>query len=145
MPNRYSKGVLRTLRNDIPIAELIADLLDVPSKISEGYFRFLCPLCREFNTATNPKTNLARCFRCRKNFNPIDFVMATRHLNFLDAVQFLMELRDVPSNFQETSIGHATARNQRPDRTPSPCRRRHPRDRARDDSTDPRGKLPESR
>ena len=50
----YSKKMLRRLRNEIPIATLIADVLDVPSKISEGYFKFLCPQCSEFVTGTNP-------------------------------------------------------------------------------------------
>jgi len=88
----YSKEKLRKFRNDIPIAPLIADILDIPSKISEGYFRFLCPKCREFNTATNPKTNLGRCFRCEVNFNPIDIVMNDKHYNFKEAVEFLDNL-----------------------------------------------------
>lgn len=90
MPRSYSKSLLRALRDEIPIAGLIAEKLEVPWKLSESYFRFLCPLCHEFNTATNPKTNLARCFRCQKNFNPIDFVMAERHVSFVEAVQFLI-------------------------------------------------------
>ena len=95
MARRYSEELLRELRNDIPIAWLIAEVLEVPSKISEGYFRFLCPRCREFNTATNPRTNLTRCFRCRENYNPIDLVMITRSLNFTEAVRFLLRLRAV--------------------------------------------------
>jgi len=51
MAKRYSSNFLRRLRNEIDITTLIADVLGVPSKISEGYFRFLCPLCSEFNTA----------------------------------------------------------------------------------------------
>ena len=85
----YSKKMLRRLRNEIPIAALIADILEVPSKISEGYFRFLCPKCSEFVTGTNPKTNLARCFRCETNYNPIDMVMIIKHFNFKEAVEFL--------------------------------------------------------
>ena len=92
MAKRYSSNFLRRLRNEIDIAPLIADVLDVPAKISEGYFRFLCPICSEFNTATNPKTNLARCFRCEKNFNPIDIVMIVRHCNFKEAVMFLNQI-----------------------------------------------------
>lgn len=87
--HRYPPELLRALRNDIPIGQLIADL-DILSKVSDGYFRFLCPRCREFHTATNPETNLARCFRCRENFNPIDLVMITRGLNFTGAVDFLL-------------------------------------------------------
>ena len=89
MFKKYSKEKLRRLRNDIPISILIADFLKLPSKVSEGYFRFLCPICSEFVTATNPKTNLARCFRCEKNFNPIDMTMTVKRLNFKEAVEYL--------------------------------------------------------
>jgi len=65
MSKRYSNQKLRMLRNQIPISRLISDFLRIPAK-SRGIFRFLCPLCSEFQTATNPKTNLARCFRCQK-------------------------------------------------------------------------------
>lgn len=94
MTQRYSKEKLRMLRNDIPISRLISEFLRVPCKISQGYFRFLCPLCSEFNTATNPKKNLARCFRCEKNFNPIDMVMAVKSCNFRDAVEMIDGLQD---------------------------------------------------
>jgi DNA primase len=92
MTKRYSKELLRRLRNEIPIAILISDLLKLPNKVSEGYFRFLCPICSEFNTATNQKTNLARCFRCKKNFNPIDMVMEVKRVGFVDAVEYLNEI-----------------------------------------------------
>jgi len=92
MARRYSTDLLRTLRNDIDIAELIAGALDWPSKNSEGQFRFLCPICSEFNSATNPKTNLARCFRCQKNFNPVDMVMTINQCSFVEAVEFLRRL-----------------------------------------------------
>jgi len=89
---RYTPQLLRALRNDVDIDHLIADVLNWPSKTSEGQFRFLCPLCSEFNSATNPRTNLARCFGCEKNFNPIDMVMAIRECTFVQAVQFLLTL-----------------------------------------------------
>ena len=92
MSRRYSQEKLRSLRNDIPIAILIADFLDLPCKATDGYFRFLCPLCSQFNTATNPNTNLARCFLCQKNFNPIDMVMTVQRCNFRQAVEFLDDL-----------------------------------------------------
>jgi DNA primase len=90
MSDRFSKETLRRLRNEIPINLVISELLKLPWKISEGYFRFLCPICSEFTTATNKKTNLARCFRCEKNFNPIDMVMVVNRLNFKDAVDLLL-------------------------------------------------------
>jgi hypothetical protein len=61
----------------------------LPSKFSQGYFRFLCPLCNEFQTATKSKTNLARCFRCERNFNTIDMVIISKGLRFVEGVQFL--------------------------------------------------------
>jgi DNA primase len=89
---RFSSELLRSLRNDLPISEVIRFRLDIPCKKSEGYFRFLCPLCNEFHTATNPATNLARCFRCRVNFNPIDMVMTAERCSFVDAVKILTPL-----------------------------------------------------
>ena len=92
MSRLFSPQFLRSLRNDVPIDRLIADVLDIPHKHSEGYFRFLCPLCSEFNTAVNPKTNLARCFRCKKNFNTIDIIMADSNSSFLNAANLLKSL-----------------------------------------------------
>jgi DNA primase len=50
---------------------------------------FVCPLCRETQSAVNPRTNLARCFHCETNFNPIDFTMAVQHCSFVEAVHYL--------------------------------------------------------
>ena len=101
MAKRYSKELLTRLRNEIPIALLISDLIKLPNKFSEAYFRFLCPICSEFNTATNQKTNLARCFRCEKNFNPIDMVMEVKRLGFIDAVEYLNEIACRRSKFKK--------------------------------------------
>ena len=95
MTQRYSKILLRKLRNSISIEMLIADILKQPSKISEGYFRFLCPICSEFNTAINPETNLARCFRCGKNYNPIDIVMSAKMFSFTQSVDYLLGISNV--------------------------------------------------
>ncbi len=89
MVQRFSKDELFRLRNHIPINDVIVHILDLPSKVRDGYLRFLCPRCSEFMTACNPKTNLARCFRCERNFNPIDMVMVVKACNFKDAVEFL--------------------------------------------------------
>lgn len=88
------KHLLFRLRNHIPVSPLISNLLKLPSKLSEDQFRFLCPVCYEFNTAVNTNTNLARCFRCRNNFNPIDLVMIVNRSSFLDAVAFLRPILD---------------------------------------------------
>jgi hypothetical protein len=85
---RFASAYLRALRNEVAINDVIHHL-DLPAKMREGYLRFLCPRCSEFHTATNPKTNLARCFRCRLNFNPIDLVMAVESCSFVDALKIL--------------------------------------------------------
>lgn len=92
MKRRFTGHQLFKLRNLIPIDTLIKEQLKIASKMSEGYLRFLCPLCNEFQTATNAKTNLARCFRCEKNFNPIDLVMAVKAVGFIESVQYLQKL-----------------------------------------------------
>ena len=88
---RFTDRQLYALRNDIPVDSLMEKVLDVPSRIVDGYCRFLCPLCNAFNTAVNPETNLARCFDCRKNFNTIDLVMIIRELDFVNSVRFLLK------------------------------------------------------
>lgn len=92
MSNKFSKHLLFNIRNSININSLIQDTLKMPSKHCDGYLRFLCPVCSDFNTATNPSTNLARCFRCNKNFNPIDLVMSVTGTNFRETVTFLSPL-----------------------------------------------------
>lgn len=89
---RFPSQLLRSLRNDLPIDELIRHCLDLPWKERDGYLRFLCPRCSEFHTATNPKTNLGRCFRCGVNFNPIELVMAAEGCGFVDSVKILTAL-----------------------------------------------------
>ena len=76
---------LRRLRNEVPFDRAL-DELGIPNKNSEDYRRFLCPACREFNTAVNPRTNLGRCFRCQRNYNVIELFMVADHLPFLEAV-----------------------------------------------------------
>jgi hypothetical protein len=85
----FSSQQLYTLRNDINVQRLIEKTLRIPCRVTEGCFRFLCPLCNAFDTAVNPKTNLARCFRCEKNFNTIDLVMLIRQTDFVQSAKFL--------------------------------------------------------
>jgi len=89
MKKRFSSQELFEIRNAIPVDMLIKDRLQIPSNISQGVFRFCCPICKEFNTSVNPATNLGRCFSCRKNFNTIDIVMDVRKLSFKESVLFL--------------------------------------------------------
>ena len=94
MLTTLSKDHLRELRNRIEIIPLIAEVLELLYKTHDGRFRFLCPLCHDFDTAVNPTTNLARCFRCQRNFNPIDLVMTVKRYSFMQAVHFLQPLLD---------------------------------------------------
>ena len=89
MSNTLTKDHLRQLRNRIEIIPLIADVLEIICKTHDGRFRFMCPLCHDFDTAVNTNTNLARCFRCKRNFNPIDMTMTVKHYSFIQAVRFL--------------------------------------------------------
>lgn len=89
MKRRFTKSELFKVRNLIPIDWLIKEQLNMPSKQSEGFFRFLCPVCNEFQTAANPKTNLARCFLCETNYNPIDLTMKIKGLGFVESVKYL--------------------------------------------------------
>src|SRR5208282_1780502 len=82
--------LLRRLRNDLPMPVTIAALgrEGPPSKMSEGYFRFLCPNCGDMRATVNPRNNLAHCFSCKKNLNNIDLLI-TLDYGFLDAVRLL--------------------------------------------------------
>ena len=89
MKQRFTKEELYLLRNELPMEWIIGSILQLPSKVNEGIYRFLCPICGEFNTATNRKTNLARCFSCQRNFNTIEIVMLCRKVGFVESVNFL--------------------------------------------------------
>ena len=100
-------GRLRKLRNAIPVHEVLRGTLGIRVYQEGGYWRFQCPLCNAYDTATNPKTNLARCFRCRKNFNPIDLVMMVAKCDFLDAVTELEAILRARLNHQNAAdFGH---------------------------------------
>lgn len=84
----YTDDFLTMLRNQINIDQVI-DLLMLETRRGKNLRRFRCPLCDRFHTATNPRTNLGRCFECQKNFNPIDLVMAVTAYDFIGTVEFL--------------------------------------------------------
>ena len=91
MSKHYSANFLRILRNQIPIDEVITNLLNLKVRNVNAILRFRCPLCHNFHTATNHDTNLARCFDCQKNFNPIDLIMTVGKCSFVDAVELLKD------------------------------------------------------
>ena len=105
---RLSKQQLFLLRNAIPIAYVIEHVLHLPTNCSDGILRFLCPKCQYFLTATNSSTNLARCFRCQINFNPIDIVIASKNISFLNAIQLLSP--HIHYHLLPTSKARGTAR-----------------------------------
>jgi DNA primase len=82
--------LLRQIRNDLPMPVTIATLgrEGPPSKMSEGYFRFLCPRCGEMRATVNPRNNLAHCFCCQKNLNNIDLLRLLGY-DFQTAVSLL--------------------------------------------------------
>ena len=80
---------LRELRNRIDFRHLFRRLGWPWKSREDGVIRFVCPECSESQTSVNPKTNLARCFRCERNWNPIDFAMETWELEFQSAVGIL--------------------------------------------------------
>jgi len=85
-----SADLLRRLRNDLPMPVTIAALgrEGPPGKMSEGYFRFVCPRCGEMRATVNPRNNLAHCFSCQQNLNNIDLLL-TLDYDFLSAVALL--------------------------------------------------------
>ena len=85
-----SADLLRRIRNDLPMPVTIAALGrdGPPAKMSEGYFRFLCPRCGEMRATVNPRNNLAHCFSCKKNLNNIDLLI-TLDYDFRAAVTLL--------------------------------------------------------
>jgi DNA primase len=82
--------LLRRLRNDLPMPITIAALgrQGPPSKMSEGYFRFLCPGCGEMRATVNPRNNYSHCFTCQQNLNNIDLLI-TLGYDFRSAVCIL--------------------------------------------------------
>ncbi len=93
----FTKEQLFQVRNEIDIDWLITDKLNLERQF-KGLWRFRCPLCHDFNTATQKTTNLSRCFSCQKNFNTIDLVIYCKKINFAPSVNFLLSLLNKPKN-----------------------------------------------
>ncbi len=91
----YSDSFLRMIRNEVNIDKVV-DLLMLETRSYRDLLRFRCPLCHQFHTATKTETNLARCFDCKINFNPIDLVMKTTSWTFIDSVEFLKKQINTP-------------------------------------------------
>ena len=89
MAKRFTDEQLGWLRNKVPLPHLLRHL-QWPHKRRDGQLAFVCPRCGESRSDLNPQENLVRCFYCQTNFNPIDFTMAARDCDFVEAVQFLL-------------------------------------------------------
>lgn len=98
---------LRALRNDVPVLAVISQLA-IAKKMRGRRLAFRCPACGRFHTATQPRTNLARCFACERNFNPIDLVMAERGWSFLQAVTYLEDRCDSPAPRRVPGAGESS-------------------------------------
>jgi len=85
---RFSKNDLFELRNQIPIQQLMEDL-QVPFINENNTFRFLCPICKGYNTSIKYDKNLGRCFNCNENFNTIDIAIKIRTTDFVDNIKYL--------------------------------------------------------
>ncbi len=89
MAQRFTDEQLGWLRNEVSLPDLLRRL-QWPHKRREGQLTFVCPRCGESRSDLNPQENLVRCFYCQTNFNPIDFTMAARDCDFVEAVQYLI-------------------------------------------------------
>lgn len=88
---RISGQQLRQLRNELPIMDLIVEL-GLESKRRGTQRRFQCPKCARRQLVVNQKTNLARCFACAQNYNPIDLAMSALSVGFVEAISQLQTL-----------------------------------------------------
>lgn len=90
-----TRAYLYRLRNEVPFGPLFRKL-GWPHKRVGNQLRFVCPVCGESQTSVNPATNLARCFRCELNWNPIDFTIKATNCEFTQAIAQLEELLPHP-------------------------------------------------
>ncbi|WP_157068111.1 CHC2 zinc finger domain-containing protein [Desulfosarcina cetonica] len=104
MTRRFSSGELNFLRNRVPIGRVVKNLFG--TSIQDSSQRFVCPICGGPDTSVNAGHNLARCFSCRRNFNPIELVMHQLKISFVDSVKWLQGR--MPSSHQYTPATNKT-------------------------------------
>ena len=90
------RDTLREIRNRIDFSHLFRRLGWPWKRRGDGVILFVCPRCSESQTSVNPKTNLARCFRCEQNWNTIDFMIEAGRKEFLEAYDYLEEMLPRP-------------------------------------------------
>ena len=105
MTRRFSAQELSYLRNEIPIERVIKLFVSLPTDSRSGKLSFACPVCHGSNTSINAKHNLARCFDCRQNFNPIEIVMHHLQISFVDSVKWLKQSNRKPVAEDIPSLG----------------------------------------
>ena len=108
MTRRFSPEELTFLRNRVPITHVIKTLLELPTRSTNGRLSFACPVCSGFDTSINAAHNLARCFACRQNFNPIELVMHQRQIGFVDSVKWLKKRMPAASAHKNTHAAERT-------------------------------------
>ena len=91
LSRRISAGELRRLRNELPVEAVLVELR-IESRARGRRREFRCPACGAFPATINSQANLLRCFRCGRNFNPIDLVIAHLKSGFLDAITTLEQI-----------------------------------------------------
>ncbi|MGB5988100.1 MAG: CHC2 zinc finger domain-containing protein [Desulfobacterales bacterium] len=102
MTRRFSSGELKFLRNRVPIDRVMETLFGTSIRGSNR--RFVCPICGGLDTSVNAGHNLARCFSCRRNFNPIELVMHQLKISFVDSVKWLQSrMPSVPQHTPSTN------------------------------------------
>jgi predicted RNA-binding Zn-ribbon protein involved in translation (DUF1610 family) len=106
MTRRFSSAELKFLRNRVPIDRVVETLFGASIQDSNGKRRFACPICGGLDTSVNAVHNLARCFSCRRNVNPIELVMHQLKISFVDSVKWLQSR--MPSVHQHTTAMNKT-------------------------------------
>lgn len=92
MGGRFTRQQLYELRNNFPVRYVIENVLKIPNRVSGNVFRFECPICRGWHTGVKYEKNLARCFDCKANFNPIDLAIRIRQEDFRPSASYLWNL-----------------------------------------------------
>ena len=112
--------ILRKIRNELPLPVTIRNLGENGpyGKMSEGFFRFVCPHCHQIRATVNPRNNLAHCFCCHKNINNIDLLLSVGY-DFKSAVALLRKwLKEFQHNGSAASENEGVVyRADRRDRT----------------------------
>jgi hypothetical protein len=107
MTRRFSPKELTFLRNRVPVDRVIENLLELPARRNHHKLSFACPVCGGFDTSINTAHNLARCFACRQNFNPIELVMHQLKIGFVESVKWLKtRMPTVPTQNRTSCAGN---------------------------------------